>query len=502
MLSKSKEKILIIIGTLAVFTFYLLMFLAKETTNLDELWNYNIARNIALGLIPYKDISLITTPLLPIIEGLILRITVNELITFRIINAVLITLIILSTYKLYRALGIHEIISIILTIPLILLLKDEAFLDYNFFILFISLIITIIEVKHIENELPIKQEVLIGILAGIAVCTKHTIGGLICACVLLTPITKNLSKTQLKIIGLRLLGEIIPITLTLIYLIITGGLADFLSYTFLAINTFTNSIPYTQLLKTNDYVIKILAILLPALTIGTIVWLLGNIKDEKSKAIHNKIKTMIVSALPLLMVQYPIADRVHFVISNYIVIIIMLFLIYVIAENLILKLNPKTVKIVQISTTFFVIMCSAYFGTKSLITNSITYIKSEKNLDMKYFKYLIVPNHIRDYYNDLSYKESEFEKQGKKVNILDSNAVAIHIPMDKYIKNYDMFNKGNFGKDGEEGIISQIKSSEKQVYLIKKDNYPKNWQTPTMIIDYIKNNLKKIDEIDIYDIYE
>ena len=38
--------------------------------------------------------------------------------------------------------------------------------------------------------------------------------------------------------------------------------------------------------------------------------------------------------------------------------------------------------------------------------------------------------------------------------------------------------------------------------LIKNDTYNKNWQTPMEVINYIKNNLNKISEISIFDVYE
>ena len=64
------------------------------------------------------------------------------------------------------------------------------------------------------------------------------------------------------------------------------------------------------------------------------------------------------------------------------------------------------------------------------------------------------------------------------------------IPENKYNKNYDMFLKGNIGKDGEKGQIEII-----------KQNLKLNWQTPTEVIKYIRENLNKIGEISIYEIY-
>ncbi len=68
-----KEKIKVRLIDIAVFGIAILLFLAtvlpRNLANLDEIWNFNFARNIANGLIPYKykDFNMLQTPLLPFI---------------------------------------------------------------------------------------------------------------------------------------------------------------------------------------------------------------------------------------------------------------------------------------------------------------------------------------------------------------------------------------------------------------------------------------------------
>ena len=91
------------------------------------------------------------------------------------------------------------------------------------------------------------------------------------------------------------------------------------------------------------------------------------------------------------------------------------------------------------------------------------------------------------------------KKENKKVYILDAEAAVYNIPLDVYIKNYDMFLKGNIGKYGEDGIIEQIKNDEDNVvYLIKQEGYALNWQTPTKVIEYVRNNMKELEKVDIF----
>lgn len=61
-----------------IFLFLLILIapiiLTKEIGDLDELWNYNFARNVFDGLIPYRDFNMVQTPMLPSIASIGLKI--------------------------------------------------------------------------------------------------------------------------------------------------------------------------------------------------------------------------------------------------------------------------------------------------------------------------------------------------------------------------------------------------------------------------------------------
>ena len=77
------------------------------------------------------------------------------------------------------------------------------------------------------------------------------------------------------------------------------------------------------------------------------------------------------------------------------------------------------------------------------------------------------------------------------------------IPLNKYNKDYDMFLKGNIGKDGEQGQIEKIQNrNDKELYLIRNSKLRSNWQTPLNVVNYVRNNLEKIGEISIYEIFK
>ena len=70
-----KKRIHNLLLFILIFISILSTIILNPLNDLDEIWNYNFARNIANGLVPYKDFNIVVTPLLSIICGIILKIT-------------------------------------------------------------------------------------------------------------------------------------------------------------------------------------------------------------------------------------------------------------------------------------------------------------------------------------------------------------------------------------------------------------------------------------------
>ena len=587
-----------------VFIFMLSVQLNKYPTNLDELWNYNIARCIKNGLIPYKDISMITTPLFPTIVAICLKIFGDNLFVFRIIGAVLFTLILIFTYKIFYELLKKQSIAIIFTGIICFALFQYFMVDYNFFVLLISLIIEYLELKiycveqkrHTNNKETSEQkytnkkqhrffsdDLLIGFLAGLAICSKQTLGFFILIYVLLINLlfirNKDDWKVYLKTAMNRLIGAFIPSLMFLIFLVVTKSYDDFISYAILGIRTFTNSIPYRNLIQSNVIITKILAIIIPffvTIMIAYSFYLLrklkkdNKIKENKTisdkindnrinqnktisnkvsdnkireiKTIENKIKYKKIiiatfSGIPMLITIYPIADEVHFYIAVFQFSILLLYILAFLCVKLLKKIieydkigkvfnyiieNKVNVFVEKFIVTFVILLGilkmvqislynyeeykSKLLESKSIVENenienkNIENVNIENNKDLfKHFKkiplttgYIKLTQELYDFYK---------ENNDKKIIIVDAEACVYDIPMDIYNKNFDMFNKGNFGKDGEEGIIKNIENSKNTIYLIKKEGVKLNWQAPKNVIEYIRKNMKKLGSIEYYDIY-
>ena len=194
-----------------------------------------------------------------------------------------------------------------------LLFRDCYCIDYNILSLMFSLIILYIELKnidkpHFENN---KTDFLIGILAGLTVCTKQSIGAILAIIVVGYKIIFVQNKKEfieyLKIAFKRIIGILIPIILVLIYLIVTNSLQDFINYAVLGISTFSNKIPYAQLMNNDKKEIQILSRIMPfillAMAVLTIV-LQNKKKKENIGNIDNKILTMLIYSLSTIIIMY------------------------------------------------------------------------------------------------------------------------------------------------------------------------------------------------------
>ena len=72
--------------------------------------------------------------------------------------------------------------------------------------------------------------------------------------------------------------------------------------------------------------------------------------------------------------------------------------------------------------------------------------------------------------------------------------------LNKNNKNLDLPFLGNLGKDGEDGLISEVRNLNSGTkILISKEKF---WQESEKLRNIIINNYKKIGEIEDYYIYE
>lgn len=469
--------------------------LPRELNNLDEIWNFNFARNISNGLVPYKDFNMLQTPLLSMICGGILCLFGQELIVMRILAIILCTSIIFLLYKILTTLKINEFICVILLFPIMYMYKDYFTIDYNYANILITLLITLLEIKYYNNESKIK-DILFGTLVGLAILNKQTTGIVLAAIFIFYKfliIDKSNRKIILKSILYRFIGVAIPISIGFAYLACNNIIYDFLDYTVYGIKTFNNYIPYTDLLINSKWYIKIIAIAIPIVII--IMYIITVVKKQEND-FSKKLFIIFAYSVAEMVVVFPISTFGYLIMG---MIDVYIGLMFILNELIRHKLKENERIFFACFFQSITILCSLCVLCVSVV-KIIQYAKETKQYtEVNHYKFIkcdeqnikIVDEFILDK-----------EKEQKKVYILDASAALYMIPIDRYNKNYDMFLKGNLGAKGEEGQIENLKKEKDIIVLIVNDKYTRNWQNPEKVREYIINNWKKTGEISKFDIYE
>lgn len=288
-----------------------------------------------------------------------------------------------------------------------------------------------------------------------------------------------------------------------VYLLVTNSLIDFINYAILGIKTFSNKIAYTGLLQDDNLEIRILAVLIPAsIMLNAIILLVARILKRENDEFKN-ILTILIYSVSIIIVMYPISDKIHFLIGSFIALIGLIYQIYLLGKILYRKIRLaqkyKVYKITTLLIQVIIFVEIAIYG----INNLYNYIKVEKNERIAHYKNIEISEGLIERIDEIDAYISEQENNGKKVYILDAEAAIYMIPLNKYNKDYDMFLKGNIGKDGEQGQIEKIQNrNDNELYLIRNSKLRSNWQTPLNVVNYVRNNLEKIGEISIYEVFK
>lgn len=517
------KSILIFLGILLIIS---PIILSRSLGNLDEIWNYNFARNIADGLIPYKDFNMVPTPLLSFIAALILNLFGNELIIMRILAILLISSIFFMIYKILKKLNINLFYIFTFLFLLLFLLKDHICIDYNFAVLFLTLILIYLELNHrIKNNAYFNNYLLFsfisGFISGCCILCKQSTGLIVAGASIIYPILFIKNKVDLKnyfkMSILKIIGILIPIILLVIYLIFNNALYDFIDYTILGIKTFQNSIPYTYLINSQNISIKLISIIAPFFILISGIYILIKRKKE--------LYGLYAYSLASVVVAYPIADHIHFLIGITPFLILFSYLLFkgiIKIKNYILnnkigdknkdnnnkfnKLINNKLKFKKIKLYFkyliksFLILYFIYYIIISCMSIYKYIIDPNKDHNFMHYKYIPISQGLQ---NKITLIDEYIIFENNPVYILDAEAALHMIPINKYNKDYDMFSKGNLGGKGELGQIEKIQELNKGTkILLINPNYKANWQSPLQVHNFIRSNLNKIGEISIFDIYE
>ena len=484
-----KRNILVFFVILLINTAFMLI---RNISSLDELWNYNFARNICDGLLPYKEISIIQMPLYPTIVALFLKLIANELIISRVVAILLFTLTMFVGYKILDKLIDNKWLPIIGILGILLIYKAEYWGDYNFAVLLITMITIFLEVKNNKGkilDLNVKYDFFIGIFVGLAIITKQTTGLILAFTFVIYKwlLIRNKQDFILafKISLIRGIGVLVPIFAFIAYLLFTNTMSDFIDYSLKGMSTFSNSFPYEELLKHPDikFIFKVIGVLVP------ILFIINAIVFFKTKNMN--LFVLLIFSIQNMIVVYPLCDVVHFLIGALPILITTIYVIYILFGKFIKEEANKLLAVISI---VMIIVVSGY----SVFTLGI-YIKNSKD-DLNHFWGIPVKENTYNAMKELTQYITEQEKQGKKVYVLHLEAVLPMIILDKYNKNFDMLLEGNIGSRGEDGVIEDIKQMENAIFLIETTP-SRNRQSTEKIRTFVQENYEQIGTILNYGIF-
>lgn len=509
----NKKKIINILIQFNIFALSLVLFLVARltapATDLDEVWNYNTANAFAMGLIPYKQVSMITTPLLPMINSIFLKIVFNGIITYRVLMGIVFALIVLFIYLIIRELSSKKLLSYICAFFIGTLLIKKFLLDYNYLFLLISLVIAFLEIRDIKkNEnFNFNHNLCVGFLTGLAFLTKQTIGILLIF-VMIFEVFIYMKKSGfdlkfnkfIKLIGVRILGMMVPIIIFLIYLGITGAFNDFINYAIKGVREFSNNVPYYRLFDSNDKVVSIISRLFIIVYIPLfITFILECVKNKKMKDELMNIYVLAICSIPVIAIIYPISDDFHLIVASVFALIVVAYLLIFLLNEIdkFVKIDAFYKKLLLIGLLFIIILISF----KNAIIERNLNIKENVLVPLKHYEGIYVPKYLSNRISDVTDKVRSYSNSGRESIIIDAEAAIYDIVLNKYKKNYDMLLIGNIGERGVEKIINEIKDSHNVYYFVKNPQYALNWQLPEDIIDYIRNNLKYHETVSVLDVY-
>lgn len=339
-----------------------------------------------------------------------------------------------------------------------------------------------------------------------AICTKQSIGITLAVITVIYKAiyiqSKGQFKEYVKSAVVRIIGILIPVVILFLYLVITQSLSDFVNYAILGISTFSNKISYLTLFQSDKIEIKLLSVTVPLTLLIMSITIINQILKKENSKMKN-ILTLLLYSLSIIIVMYPISDEIHFLIGSTITIISLIYLIYLHCKMLYDKINFNKKKKIYKILSLIIWVCIFALILFTAMKNLYNYVITEKSTQINHYENTKKIEQLEIGISEIDNYILEQEEQGKKVYILDAVAVVYMIPLDNYNKDYDMFLKGNIGKDGEIGQIEKIKQrNEDTIYLLRKKDLSLNWQTPRTVLDYVRENLENIGEVNIFEIYK
>ena len=458
----------------------------------DELWNFQNIYKMYNGFTIYSDANVICTPLFFYIGEILFKLFGANFFVFRIYNMIIVSTMFLFSYKILKKLKFSKKVAILTNLLIILISNYTLILvqaNYNVLALLFCLIGIYLNLEKNEiNNAKLKPVFIQAIVTFVIFMTKQNIGILyLIGYIVYTIIQKTSIKEKMKKITLYILTNLILISMFCTFLYWQNNLYDFINYAILGIKEFT----IENMNISMDVIIITLVILITNSVFSIFLLKTKNIKEEEKNNIY------ILDIFSIMMSGFiiPIENKAHFFIGIFIASITFLYLIKLIVN---IKKKKKTVSYIVELTT----ICTIWGMLLLSIINLFNWYKNVKSMNYDY---------KNPFFGGILNKQQE-EEEIKKVDnfilsqeddviILSHRAALYMVPLGENNGKFDLAFKGNLGKDGEEGLITDLKA-KKYIILIEKNPQDMNYQESNLVREYITRNYNNIGEIENLLIYK
>ena len=395
-----------------IVSFILLWFFGIYNNYNDPSSNYCFSHAFIKGEIPYLDFNTISTPLYLFYQSVGLLIWDNFNM-FLLGQALLVTITFSLLYKLY---GKKVYLYLLITCVTI---TANIIGTYNYMCFFMMIIIIYLEKNYSDKDY------LIGICISLAILSKHTVGAFF-----IIPSVIFYMKEPKKIVR-RFIGIIIPISIFLIYLILTKSLYSFIDLCILGLFDFSkrNGVGAGKI----NTPFFILSIFLFTISIFIII--------KNKKEISNYYLFLGV------LFAVPLFDFSHSMM--YFNCILAMIIPYI-------KINDKLIKNISIISSILI-----------LFIVSIDLLKVITISKEKHFKYTIVFN---DDYNEAETIYKYFSKFDNPLIIGYSN-ILYNVINDYEIDYFSVPLYGNFGYNGINKMIEKVDSYNDKIFIVSTNEY-------------------------------
>ena len=461
------KKTILLFVIISIFIFIQIWTFALRDIN--SLWNYNFARKISQGYVPYRDFNMLQTPFYFYVMSLFLKIFGNQMLIYVIGETLISVSIIIVLYKVF--LNIHknkdEALSY-LGIGSIFYMSFLLFVSYNDLCSLLVLLALYLELKNRKKQVK-HFDYFIGILMTVCLFTKQSTGLVFFIINIgLLFIEKREVKLKIKSFVKRNSIFLVLSLAYLFYLHCNNAMYNFYDYTILGIREF----------KDNNLKITSLTI---------IVFLLALFPIVKSIIVYfktkdNQILILLSYLAVILSSSYPIFDINHTYVFVFFVIL----------------LFPYAFKRKYIVNIFVIIFSIIIY---IIVLNNL---RTSSNFvfynDSKYYKLVPINPSLKESIIDITAYIQKEEKTGTKVIMVDNFSAYFTIELSQNNNYFDLPLQGNLGFNGEQKVIKEIKSMKKGTkFLISNAN---DYQELSNTKNYIRHNYKEIGTIGRYYIYE